>query len=80
MSFVNESGLYTLVLGSSKPEAKEFKRWVTHEVLPTIRKHGLYATDDVIDKFLEDPRYAAKLFLELAEKRDKVKQLEVELE
>lgn len=77
---INESGLYRLVLGSRKPEAKEFKRWVVHDVLPSIRKHGLYATDDVIDQFLEDPRYAAKLFLELAEKRDKVKQLEAENE
>ena len=68
MSFVNESGLYTLILDSSKPKAKEFKRWVTHEVLPSIRKHGLYATDDVIDKFLEDPRYAAKLFSRACEK------------
>ena len=44
MSVVNESGLYNLVLGSRKPEAKRFKRWVTHEVLPTIRKTGTYAS------------------------------------
>ena len=43
MSVVNESGLYNLVLGSRKPEAKRFKRWVTHEVLPSIRKTGSYA-------------------------------------
>lgn len=42
---VNEPGLYTLVLGSRKPEAKAFKRWITHEVLPSIRKTGAYATD-----------------------------------
>lgn len=42
---VNEPGLYTLVLGSRKPEAKAFKRWITHEVLPSIRKTGVYATD-----------------------------------
>ena len=44
MSVVNESGLYNLVLGSRKPEAKRFKRWVTHEVLPAIRKTGTYAS------------------------------------
>ena len=45
---VNEPGLYTLVLGSRKPEAKAFKRWITHEVLPSIRKTGVYATDTKI--------------------------------
>jgi len=44
MSVVNESGLYNLVLGSRKPEAKRFKRWITHEVLPSIRKTGSYAS------------------------------------
>ena len=41
-TIVNEPGLYTLVLGSRKPEAKAFKRWITHEVIPSIRKHGAY--------------------------------------
>lgn len=45
MNFVNEPGLYTLVLGSRKPEAKTFKRWITHEVIPTIRKTGSYTFD-----------------------------------
>ena len=44
MSVVNESGLYNLVLGSRKPEAKRFKRWITHEVLPSIRKTGSYTS------------------------------------
>jgi len=43
MSVINESGLYNLILGSRKPEAKRFKHWVTHEVLPTIRKTGTYS-------------------------------------
>lgn len=43
MTFVNESGLYSLVLGSRKPEAREFKRWITHDVIPSIRKTGAYA-------------------------------------
>ena len=45
VTIINEPGLYTLVLGSRKPEAKAFKRWITHEVLPSIRKTGAYATD-----------------------------------
>lgn len=49
MTFVNEPGLYTLVLGSRKPEAKAFKRWITHEVLPAIRRHGVYAVDEVLN-------------------------------
>ncbi len=46
MSIINEYGLYSLVLGSRKPEAKAFKRWITHEVIPAIRNHGVYATAD----------------------------------
>ncbi|MBD0381247.1 phage antirepressor KilAC domain-containing protein [Paenibacillus sedimenti] len=48
-NIVNEYGLYSLVLGSRKPEAKAFKRWVTHEVLPSIRKHGMYAREELLD-------------------------------
>ncbi|WPC07979.1 phage antirepressor [Globicatella sp. PHS-GS-PNBC-21-1553] len=47
--FINESGLYSLILKSKLPTAKQFKRWVTSEVLPTIRKHGVYATDELLD-------------------------------
>ena len=46
VSIINESGLYSLILRSRKPEAKKFKKWVTEEVLPTIRKHGIYATGE----------------------------------
>lgn len=46
---VNEPGLYSLILGSRKPEAKQFKRWITHEVIPTIRRTGMYATDMLLD-------------------------------
>lgn len=48
MICINESGLYNVILRSDKPEAKKFKRWVTHEVLPSIRKHGLYAADELL--------------------------------
>lgn len=46
---VNEPGLYALILGSRKPEARAFKRWITHEVIPTIRRTGMYATDTLLD-------------------------------
>ena len=55
MATVSEAGLYALVLSSKKPEAKAFKRWVTHDVLPSIRKHGMYATPSSIEKMLRDP-------------------------
>lgn len=72
LTIVNEPGLYTLVLGSRKPEAKAFKRWITHEVVPTIRKHGLYATDELI----ANPDIAIAAFTALKEEREKRKALE----
>ena len=58
---INESGLYSLILKSKLPTAKKFKRWVTSEVLPTIRKHGMYATENTIEQLLSDPDTAIKL-------------------
>ena len=58
---INESGLYSLILKSKLPTAKKFKRWVTSEVLPTIRKHGMYATENTIEQMLNDPDTAIKL-------------------
>ena len=75
---INESGMYSLVLSSKKPEAKEFKRWVTSEVLPTIRRYGFYASDDVLERFLNDPDMAVGAFSKLKEERDKVRKLEIE--
>lgn len=68
---VNESGLYSLILSSKLPTAKEFKRWVTHEVLPSIRKHGIYATETTIDQILSDPDFGIRLLTELKNERDK---------
>lgn len=73
---INEPGLYSLILGSRKREAKRFKRWVTHDVLPSIRKHGLYATDSVIDQILNNPDFGIKLLTTLKEERQK--RIEVE--
>lgn len=55
MTTVNEAGLYSLILRSRKPEAKKFKRWITHDVLPSIRKTGLYATPQTAEMILNDP-------------------------
>lgn len=54
-TIVNEPGLYSLVLSSRKPDAKAFKRWITHEVIPDIRQYGMYATSDFLDKALGNP-------------------------
>lgn len=76
MIIINESGLYSLILKSKLSSAKKFKRWVTSEVLPTIRKHGAYATDEVIDEIISNPEFGIKLLSELKEEREKRKQLE----
>lgn len=68
---ISEAGLYGLALKSRKPEAKEFKRWVTHEVLPSIRKHGAYATEATIDRILANPDFGIKLLTDLKEERAK---------
>lgn len=66
---INESGLYSLILSSKMPNAKKFKRWVTSEVLPSIRKHGIYATDKVIDDILNNPDFGIELLTKLKEER-----------
>ena len=67
---VNESGLYNVILRSDKPQAKQFKKWITAEVLPTIRKHGAYMTADTIEKTLTDPDYLSRLATTLKEERE----------
>jgi prophage antirepressor-like protein len=66
---INESGLYNAIMGSNKPEAKSFKKWVTSEVLPSIRKHGAYMTPDTIEKMLSNPDLVIGLATELKEAR-----------
>ena len=77
---ISEAGLYSLALKSRKPEAKEFKRWVTHDVLPTIRKHGAYATEATIDRILANPDFGIKLLTDLKEERAKRTEAEKTLE
>lgn len=64
---INESGLYSLIIGSRLESAKKFKRWVTSEVLPSIRKHGLYATPETVEKMVEDPDFMIAVFQRLKE-------------
>ena len=65
LTIINESGLYSLILKSKLPSAKKFKRWVTSEVLPTIRKHGMYATEDL----LNNPDLLIQVATQLKEER-----------
>ncbi len=74
--FVTESGLYAVILRSDKPNAKKFRKWVTSEVLPSIRKHGAYATKDTIDKIISNPDYGIALLQSLKEEREKREEAE----
>jgi prophage antirepressor-like protein len=69
MYIINESGLYALIFGSKLESAKRFKHWVTSEVLPCIRKNGIYATDNVIDNILNNPDFGIELLTRLKEER-----------
>lgn len=79
-NFVNEPGLYSLILGSRKPEAKQFKRWITHEVIPSIRKHGAYITPETLEKTLQDPDYLIGVIKALKKEQDARKELEQKIE
>lgn len=68
---INESGLYSLILSSKMPNAKKFKRWVTAEVLPAIRKHGVYAVDEV----LQNPDVLIQALTELKKEREEKEKL-----
>lgn len=77
---INESGLYSLILSSKMPKAKEFKRWVTSEVIPAIRKHGAYMTDDVLKQAIQSPDFLIKLATELKEEKEARRQAEASLQ
>lgn len=79
-SIVSEYGLYNLILASRKKEAKKFKRWITHEVIPTIRKHGAYMSSEVIEKTLSDPDYLIRLATNLKEEKAKRALAEAQIE
>lgn len=74
-TIINESGLYEAIIGSKKKEVKPFKRWITHEVLPTIRKHGAYMTDSKLEEALLNPDTLINLATQLKQEREEKAQL-----
>lgn len=77
MSFIPESDLYRLVFSSKLPTAEKFTEWVTAEVLPSIRKHGAYMTQDTLEAAILNPDYLLKVVTALKDETDKRKALEV---
>ena len=76
MTIINESGLYSLILSSKLPTATRFKRWVTSEVLPAIRKHGAYLTEQKVEEALLNPDVLIKLATQLKSEREARKRAE----
>ena len=79
-TIINESGLYSLVLSSKLPTAKKFKRWVTSEVIPSVRKHGAYMTPETLEAAILNPDVMIQLCTALKGEQDKRKALEAELD
>lgn len=75
-AIINESGLYTVILRSDKPQAKPFRKWVTSEVLPSIRKHGAYMTDQALEKALTNPDFLIQLATQLKTEQEQRRRLE----
>lgn len=78
MIVINESGLYSLILSSKLPTAKKFKRWVTSEVIPSIRKHGTYMTAETIEAVLLNPDTIIRLAMSLKEEQEAKRKLTLE--
>lgn len=76
-NFIDESNLYKVIFQSRKQEAEEFTDWITSEVLPSIRKHGAYLTDDVMDQILGNPDFGIKLLSELKAEREEKERLKL---
>ncbi len=76
MLCVNESGLYNVILRSDKPEAKPFRKWVTSEVLPSIRRHGAYMTPETLEAAILNPDLLIRLCTALKDEQDKNKALQ----
>ena len=80
MTIINEPGLYSLVLSSRKPEAKAFRRWITHEVIPTIRKYGGYMTKSLLEQVLENPNLIYEFARRMLAEQQKNERLRQELD
>jgi len=79
-TIINEDGLYDVILESRKPEARKFRKWVTSEVLPSIRKHGAYMTNETLEKALTSPDFLIQLATRLKEEQEKRLAAEQKLE
>lgn len=77
-TIVNEPGLYTLILGSRKPEAKAFKRWITHDIIPAIRKYGAYMTPEKLEEAVCNPDTIIEICMQLKLEQERRKQVEAE--
>ena len=77
---ISEPGLYKLVMRSRKPEAKEFQRWVTHEVLPSIRKHGAYMTESTLEKAVTEPDFLIRLATQIKQERAEKEKAQAQVE
>lgn len=80
MSFISEGDVYRLITHSKLPTAEKFERWVFDEVLPSIRKHGMYATPTTIEQMIADPANAIKVFSALKQEQERRKELEATVE
>ena len=80
MAIINEPGLYSVILCSRKPEAKAFKRWVTHEVIPAIRKYGGYMTKSLLEQVLENPNLIYEFARRMLAEQQKNERLKQELD
>ena len=80
MAIINEPGLYSVILRSRKPEAKAFKRWITHEVIPVIRKHGGYMTKSLLEQVLENPNLIYEFARRMLAEQQKNERLKQELD
>ena len=80
LNIISEPGLYSLILRSRKPEAKAFKRWLVHEVIPSIRRHGVYATPQTVEAMLNDPETTIKILTALKDERAQRQALEARAE
>ena len=80
VTVVNEPGLYSLIMSSRKPEARAFKHWITHEVIPSIRQHGVYMTDSLMDQVMQNPQIIYQMAESLLNERSRADHLDAELQ
>ena len=80
LKIISESGLYTLIMRSNKPDAKKFRKWITSEVIPSIHKHGAYMTPETIEKTLTNPDFIIQLAQQLKSEQAKSRELQCKID